>query len=93
MSSSISALSRVVFFVKADVAPGETVVLSGDAVPLGGFAPSAVVPMYTTPESYPLWHTKVGIALPRGFQVKYRCENPGKTVSRPFFCGRFGCFA
>lgn len=76
----MAALTKVTFVVRAEVAPGETVVVSGDAVSMGGFAPSGAISLRTTPERYPLWTTQHPITVPRHFPLKYRWCGGGHPV-------------
>jgi hypothetical protein len=77
----MASLSKITFTVEAKVLPGECVMVSGDAVSLGGFATSNAIPLVTTPETYPKWRTMVPVTVPLGFPVKYMCVSLSEKTS------------
>ena len=64
--------SRVHFYVKANITLGQTLAISGNAWGLGHFTSSSVVPLVTSPESYPIWRTSEPIIILRGQKIQYR---------------------
>lgn len=63
---------RVHFHVQAPTLIGQTIAVGGDCFSLGGFDVNKVIPLVTTPESYPVWYTQKPVILPRGQLVHYK---------------------
>jgi hypothetical protein len=65
-------LCKVTFTVRVHVRPGDKVFVSGSNRVMGDFSPSLAIPLYTTPETYPVWRTAHPVVMTRT-PVKYRC--------------------
>ena len=63
---------RVHFRVRCAAPLGQTVAVSGSTHRLGYFNADRVVPLVTTPESYPVWYTTTPIVVPRMQLVHYK---------------------
>lgn len=63
---------RVHFRVRCAAPLGQTVGVSGSTHRLGYFNKDRVVPLVTTPESYPVWYTTTPIVVPRMQLVHYK---------------------
>ena len=63
---------RVNFRVRCAAPMGQTVGVGGSTYRLGYFNKDRVVPLVTTPESYPVWYTTHPIVLPRRQLVHYK---------------------
>lgn len=63
---------RVHFRVRCAAPMGQTVGIGGSTYRLGYFKKDRVVPLVTTPESYPVWYTVHPIVLPRLQLVHYK---------------------
>ena len=63
---------RVNFRVRCECPMGQTVGVAGSTYRLGYFHKEKVVPLVTTPESYPVWYSAEPIVVPRMQLVHYK---------------------
>lgn len=67
--------------VKSNTTFGQVVAVSGSGTTLGNSNKQNVIPLVTTPESYPIWYTASPIILSKGELVTYRyCLMEGGAV-------------
>jgi len=64
--------SRVHFRVNAPTLIGQTIGVGGSCTSLGGFLKSKVLQLVTTPDSFPIWYSKVPVVVPRNKKIQYK---------------------
>ena len=63
--------TRVHFHVTAYTQHGQNVHVSGASVAMGRYSPHETIPLFTTPDQYPVWSTEQPVLLRSGNQNEY----------------------
>ena len=61
----IGEFVRVTFRVRCETRLGQSVSVNGSTFSMGSMNLKNIIPLYTTPESYPIWYTLQPILIPR----------------------------
>jgi trehalose 6-phosphate synthase/phosphatase len=72
MELGVGEYCRVHIRVRCESPLGQIVAVSGSTHQLGYFDKEKVVALVTTPESYPVWYTKIPLVVPRHQLVHYK---------------------
>mmetsp|Transcript_27530 Transcript_27530/g.64255 ORF Transcript_27530/g.64255 Transcript_27530/m.64255 type:complete len:1210 (+) Transcript_27530:256-3885(+) len=63
--------NSTIFRVRAELDFGETPFVSGNTQVMGNFDPENSIPLYTTPDTYPVWETDI-VPVAMGHDLRYK---------------------